>query len=116
MGLSKVLRSGLASAMVALFLAGSAGEAAGLHHCPHHDAVAGHSVHTDASHGEEDGGHGCTCFGTCQGSAAVALPTGPGDAQVRSNAILDDRARATSTPAARAPSYLHPYPNGPPTP
>jgi hypothetical protein len=112
----ELLHRVLASAMVALFLAGSAGEAAGLHRCPHHDAVAGHAVHADASHGEEDGGHGCTCFGTCHGSAAVALPAGPGDAHVRSHGILDDRSRAPSTPAAQASSYLHPYANGPPTP
>lgn len=110
------LRRGLASAMVALFVAGSVGEAAGLHHCPHHDTVAGHAVHPDASHDEGDGGHGCTCFGTCHGSAAVALPAGPGDVHDRSHGTLDERARATSTPAAQASTYLHPYANGPPTP
>jgi hypothetical protein len=116
MSLRELLRSGLASAMVALFLAGSAGEAAGFHRCTHHDAVAGHAVHPDASHGEEDGGHGCTCFGTCHGSAAVALPAGPGEAHVRSNAVRDDRTGGTSTPAAQVSPYLHPYANGPPTP
>jgi hypothetical protein len=116
MQLAELLRSGLASAMVALFLAGSAGEAAGLHHCPHHDTVAGHSVHTDASHGGEDAGHGCICFGTCQSSTAAALPAGPGDAHFPPLGTLGNRSRATATPAAQASSYLHPYANGPPTP
>ena len=116
MRFGELIRSGSALAMVALFLAGSAGEAAGLHRCPHHDTVAGHAGHPGASHGEEDGGHGCTCFGTCHGSAAVALPAGLGDAHVSAHAIRDDRPRATSTPAAQASPYLHPFANGPPTP
>ena len=110
------LRSGFASAMVALFLAGSVAEAAGLHRCSHHDMLAGHSMQADAAHGEEHEGHGCTCFGTCHGSAAVALPAGPGEAHVRAHAALAGRLHAVSTPAAQASSYLLPYANGPPTP
>jgi hypothetical protein len=116
MRIRELLQSGLAAAIVALFLAGSAAEAAGLHRCPHHDTVAGHSVHSDASHGEEDGGHGCTCFGTCHGSPTLALPVAPDDAHVRSHDDVHGRFRTTSAPAARVASYLLPFANGPPTP
>lgn len=115
MRLPELLRSGLAAGIVALFLGGSAAEAAGLHRCPHHDTVAGHSVHTDTSHGE-DGGHGCTCFGTCHGSANLALPAAPDAAPLRSHGDVGNRFRAAAAPAPRTSSYLHPYANGPPTP
>lgn len=114
--LRELLRSGLASVIIALFLAGSASEAAGLHRCPHHDRVASHSVHGDASHGAEDGGHECTCFGTCHGSATLALLAVPDDGQLRSHGDVGDPLRTAAAPAPRASSYLHPYANGPPTP
>lgn len=114
--ITALFRRGLAAAVVALFLAGSAAEAAGLHRCPHHDPVPGHAVHNDASHGQENGGHGCTCFGTCHGSATLALPAGPDEAPLRPH---DDdvvgRFPSTSAPAPRGNSYLHPFANGPPT-
>lgn len=123
------------SALLALvFAAGLAGEAYGVHDCPHHHgSPTGGSPHVAA-----DAGHGyaaeapprtsdprplqappdgpCTCVGNCH-AASVALdaPAPPALAA----AVATDRGLPLPAPdgrVARTAAYLLPFANGPPSP
>lgn len=79
-------RAAVVLAQLLVFLAMQLVDGSGAHGCPEHDGAA--PVHgaavTHAGHGgpaPEAPGHGggCTCLGTCHGSAFSAIPSvGPG--------------------------------------
>lgn len=117
----------VAGLLSALFLAGSAAEAYGLHECPyHHGASGAPSVPTEAPDrpGQGDGPlrpaspGSCTCVGACHGGAttpaytpdqaALAVPVAPGR-------FLRRRDPAETAPP-RNPGVLLPYATGPPAP
>lgn len=118
---TNVLRRGLAFALVALFVAGTAAEAAGLHECPHHHAASSSAGHGHG-HGDAAGSHGdaapegaCTCIGTCHGSASVALPVSVDHASIDVAGLARDLSPATASPDLETNPYFHPFAHGPPT-
>jgi hypothetical protein len=111
------------------------GEPVTLHPCPTHDAVSGmavsgmaaHQAHQaengheamaasagHAQHAEHEGGHVCSCLGTCAVGVAVAAPTAQA---VRWQVVVRRRVApiepAADAPLAAAPRLL-PFANGPP--
>ncbi|MGH7570747.1 MAG: hypothetical protein ACREMK_02750 [Gemmatimonadota bacterium] len=112
---------GVSGLLIALFLAGNMGEAAGLHECPHHHAVASDAGQSAGSHGDSGGAHeddaangACTCIGACQGAAGIGLPTGAAAAAILP--IEDAPATAAfASPDVQSTPYLLPYATGPPS-
>lgn len=118
---TNVLRRGLAFALVALFVAGTAAEAAALHECPHHHGGSSSAGHGHG-HGDPAGSPGdaapegaCTCIGTCHGSASVALPVGGADATVGLGDVSHGSSMSIASLDIASCPYLLPYPTGPPT-
>lgn len=118
------LRAAVSVLLGAIFLAGLAGEAYGVHDCPHHhrDGAPGHAsaagVETAVGTGQlplrapPDGP--CTCVGNCHAAAvaldAAAPPSLPAALETDLTAASGfDRGRIPRTAA-----YLLPFANAPP--
>ncbi len=102
------------------------GDAYGVHHCPHHDALPGASIadHGSDSHHARDhhdgaptdrSGHGpCTCVGACRVAVAVGMPrltlprlaTGVPFREELSTTAFPALARPFALPLANAPPPL----------
>ena len=81
-----VLRGTVAAGQILLFVALQLADGSGLHGCPEHDAVgvgivapAATAHHAAAHHSEPADAHdhaaGCTCLGSCHGSAITGVPS-----------------------------------------
>lgn len=115
------LHGAIAGILIALFLAGSMGEAARLHECPHHHATAD-AGHRPGSHGdpspvhEDDVAKGaCTCIGTCHGTASIGLPAGTTMAAIVPVWVAPMAGQSTASRDVQSTPYLLPYATGPPT-
>lgn len=127
---TRPLRAAVSALLGLVFLAGLAGEAYGVHDCPHHH---GDEPDPGAVHAGEAAGPAtaavrgteaplrappegpCTCVGSCHAAATAldaasppALPSAPEADLAAAFPAVDDRTRR---PAA----YLLPFANGPPT-
>ncbi len=79
-----VLRGTVAIGQILLFVALQLADGSGLHGCPEHDAVGAVAPAAPAHHGtahqsepadEHDHAAGCTCLGSCHGSAITGVPS-----------------------------------------
>lgn len=79
-----VLRGTVAVGQILLFVALQLADGSGLHGCPEHDAVgaaapAATAHHAPTHHSEPADAHdhaaGCTCLGSCHGSAFTGVPS-----------------------------------------
>ncbi|MGH7557010.1 MAG: hypothetical protein ACREMD_04405 [Gemmatimonadota bacterium] len=116
------LHGGISCLLIALFLAGNVGEAAGLHECPHHDAASSAAGHRPGSHGDPSGSHeddaargACTCIGTCHGAASIGLPAGATAAAIVPDGVGSATGASTVSADPRSIPYLLPYATGPPS-
>lgn len=131
---NRPLRSAVSALLGLVFAAGLAGEAYGVHDCPHHHGTAsGEASHAAVTTGQAGAAEArartsdpaplqappegpCTCVGNCH-AASVALdaPAPP----TLTAAVATER--TVSRPASggrvpRAAAYLLPFANGPPYP
>ena len=111
----------------ALFLAGLAGEAYGVHDCPHHhrDGRGPAPGHVTASDGEQAGGAAqlppqpppegpCTCVGNCHAGAVALNAPAPPALPVALESDLAAASRADRGRIPRLAAYLLPFANAPP--
>lgn len=117
-----VLRGTVAAGQILLFVALQLADGSGRHGCPEHDAVgvvapsaAAHQA--PAHHSEPADSHdhagGCTCLGSCHGSAITGVPSvAPAFAPALTSAIAH-RAQQPATLIRVAPRLL-PFQIGPP--
>lgn len=127
---TRPLRAVVSALLGLVFLSGLAGEAYGVHDCPHHhgDAPDRGAVHAGEAAGAApavDRGTDeplqappegpCTCLGSCHAAAAAlnaasppVLPAAPETDLAAPRPAVDDRTR-------RLAAYLLPFANGPPT-
>lgn len=79
-----VLRGRVAVGQILLFVALQLADGSGLHGCPEHDAVGAVAPAAPAHHGTahesvptdaHDHAAGCTCLGSCHGSAITGVPS-----------------------------------------
>lgn len=117
-----LLRGTVAAGQILLFVALQLADGGGLHGCPEHDAIgavapAATAHHAPAHHSEPADAHdhaaGCTCLGSCHGSAITGVPSpAPAFAPVLSRAF----AVSAPQPVAlfRVAPRLLPFQIGPP--
>lgn len=120
--LRAAFRGVVATGQILLFVALQLADGSGLHGCPEHDAVGPAPtvapVHHGAAHHSEpadahDHAAGCTCLGSCHGSAITGVPSA---ATVLSTALIPAPASAATPPATliRVAPRLLPFQIGPP--
>lgn len=118
------LRAAVSVLLGAIFLAGLAGEAYGVHDCPHHhrDGAPGHAsaaaVGTAVGTGQlplqapPDGP--CTCVGNCHAAAVALDAAAPPSLPAALETDLTVTSRFDRGRVPRAAAYLLPFANAPP--
>lgn len=120
------LRAAVSALLGVIFLAGLAGEAYGVHDCPHHhrDGRDGAPVHGTAGIETAGGSDGvplqappdgpCTCVGNCHAAAVALNAASPPELPSGLEADLGAPFPAAESRVPRPAAYLLPFANGPP--
>jgi len=127
---TRPLRAAVSALLGLVFLTGLAGEAYGVHDCPHHH---GDQPDPGAVHAGEDAGAAlavdrgtdaplrappegpCTCLGSCHAAAAALNAASPPVLPVALETDLAGALPAVDDRTRRPAAYLLPFANGPPT-